>query len=70
MILIGRTPRLRADNLLQGLTAETDDGGSVEATAAQFLQKVELIVSIHDNVLINVEQAQTQQKKKLCYQEG
>ncbi len=57
MILTGRTPRLRADNLLQGLTAETDDGGSVEATAAQFLQKVELIASIHDNVLITVEQA-------------
>jgi hypothetical protein len=70
MILIGRTPRLRADNLLQGLTAETDDGGSVEATAAQFLQKVELIVSIHDNVLINVEQAQTQQKKNYATRKG
>ncbi len=60
MILTSRTPRLRADNLLQGLTVETDDGGSVEATTAQFLRKVEFIASIHDNVLINVEQAQTQ----------
>ncbi len=55
MVLTGRTPRLRVDNLLQGLTAETDDGGSVEATAAQFLQKIEFIACIHDNVLINVE---------------
>jgi len=55
---------------LQGLTAETDDGGSVEATAAQFLQKVELIASIHDNVLINVEQAQTQQKKNYATRKG
>jgi hypothetical protein len=30
----------------------------MEATAAQYLQKVELIASIHDNVLLNVEQAQ------------
>jgi len=36
-----------------------DDGGSMEATAAQFLQKVELIAGIHDSVLINVDQAQT-----------
>jgi len=70
MILTGRTARLRADNLLQGLTVETDDGGSVEATAAQFLQKVELIASIHDNVLINVEQAQTQQKKNYATRKG
>jgi hypothetical protein len=54
MILTGRTPRLRADNLLQALTVETDDSGNVEANAAQFLQKVELIASIHDNILINV----------------
>jgi len=58
MILIGRTPRLRADNCLQTLTAETDDGVDMEATAVQFLQKVELIASIHDNVLLNAEQAQ------------
>jgi len=70
MILTGRTPRLRADNLLQGLTVEMDDGGSVEAIAAQFLQKVELIASIHDNVLINLEQAQTQQKKNYATRKG
>jgi len=58
MILTGRTPRLRADNYLQALTAETDDGVDMEAAAVQFLQKVELIASIHDNVLLNVEQAQ------------
>jgi hypothetical protein len=57
MILTGRTPRLRADNYLQALTVETDDGVNMEAAAAQFLQKVELIASIHDNVLFNVGQA-------------
>jgi len=60
MIPTGRTPRLRVDNYLQALTTETNDGDDVEATAAQFLQKVELIASIHDNVLLNVEHAQRQ----------
>jgi hypothetical protein len=43
---------------LQALTAKIDDGVDMEATVVQFLQKVELIASIHDNVLLNVEQAQ------------
>ncbi len=65
MILTGCTPRLRADNYLQALTietltTETDDGGSIEEAAAQFLQKVELIGSIHNNVMCNVEHAQKQ----------
>jgi hypothetical protein len=63
MILTSRTPHLRVDNHLQALTAEIDNGVDMEAAAAQFLQKVELIASIHDNVLLNVEQAQKQQKK-------
>jgi len=63
MILTGRTPRLRADNYLQALTDEINDGIDMEAFAAQFLQKVELIASIHNNILLNVEQAQKQQKK-------
>jgi len=61
MILIGRTPRLRADNYLHALTAMTDD--DVEVVAAQFLQKVKLIASIHENVLLNVEHAQKKQNK-------
>jgi hypothetical protein len=63
MILTGRTPRLRADNYLHALTPMTDDNIDVEVTAAQFLQKVKLIASIHENVLLNVEQAQKKQKK-------
>jgi len=70
MILTGRTPRLRADNCLQGLTAETDEGGSSEDIAAQFLQKVELIGNIHGQVLHNVEQAQMQQKKAYAARKG
>jgi hypothetical protein len=57
MILTGRTPRFRADNYLHALTAITDDDVDVEVATAQFLQKVKLIASIHENVLLNVEQA-------------
>jgi hypothetical protein len=42
----------------------------MEAVTAQFLQKVELIASIHDNVLLNVEQAQKQQKKIYAARRG
>jgi hypothetical protein len=70
MILTSRTPRLRADNYLQALTEETNDGVDMETAAAQFLQKVELIASIHDNVLLNVEQAQKQQKKSYAARRG
>jgi hypothetical protein len=58
MILTGRTPHLRADNYLHVLTAKTDVSADVQVVAAQFLQKMELIASIHENVLLNVEQAQ------------
>jgi hypothetical protein len=37
MILTGRTPHLRADNYLQILTTETNDGDGIEEAAAQFL---------------------------------
>jgi hypothetical protein len=70
MILTGRTPRLREDNHLQALIAETDGGGDVEAATAQFLKKVELIASIHGDVLLNVEQAQKQQKKSYAAKRG
>jgi hypothetical protein len=43
MILTGRTPRLRANNYLQALTAETDNGVDMETVVAQFLQKVERV---------------------------
>jgi hypothetical protein len=70
MILTGRTPRLREDNHLQALTAETDGGEDVEAATAQFLKKVELIASIHGDVLLNVEHAQKQQKKSYVAKRG
>jgi hypothetical protein len=62
MVLIGRTPRLRADNYLNTLIDEIDDSATVEEVAAGFLEKVKLIASIHDNVLFDVEQAQKKQK--------
>jgi hypothetical protein len=70
MILTGRTPRLRADNYLQALTAVTDDGVDVEVATAQFLQKVELITSIHENVLLTMEQAQKKQRKAYANRKG
>ncbi len=70
MILTGRTPRLRADNYLHALIAVTDDNVDVEVAAAQFLQKVKLIASIHENILLNVEQAQKKQRKTSATRKG
>ncbi len=70
MILTGRTPRLRADNYLHSLTAEIDDTADVETIAKQFIQKVRLIASIHENVLFNVAQAQQRQKKAYATRKG
>jgi hypothetical protein len=55
MILTGRSPRLRADNYLNDLTDVIKDGTDVEVAAQQFLEKVKLIASIHERVLLNVE---------------
>jgi len=62
MILIGRTPRLRADNYLHSLTIVVDDSVDAKITTKQFMQKMKLITSIHENVLFNVEHAQQKQK--------
>jgi hypothetical protein len=69
-ILTGRTPRLRVDNLLQALTDEMDENGSLEDIAAQFLRKVEPIASLHHNVLINVGHAQMRQRKQYASRKG
>jgi hypothetical protein len=63
MILTGRAPRLRVDNYLHALTVTTNDDVDVEVVAAHFLHKVKLIANIHENVLLNVEQAQQKQKR-------
>jgi hypothetical protein len=70
MILTGRTPRLRANNYLHALTDVTDDGVDVEVAVVKFLQKVEFIASIHENVLLNVEQTQKQQRKAYATRKG
>jgi hypothetical protein len=70
MILTGRTPRLRADNYLHSLTAEVDDVADVETSAKQFVQKVKLIANIHENVVLNVGQAQQKQKKAYVTRKG
>jgi len=55
MIMIGRTPQLRVDTYLHSLINVVDDNVDVEVVAAQFLQKVKMIASIHENVLLDVE---------------
>jgi hypothetical protein len=70
MILTGRTPRLRADNYLHSLTAEVDDTADVEITAERLMQKMKLIASIHENILLNVEQAQQKQKRTYVARKG
>ncbi len=72
LIMIGRTPCLRANNYLHSLTTMIDDYVDVEVGATQFLQKMKLIANIHENVLLNVEQAQKKQKNtyatRICKQ--
>jgi hypothetical protein len=70
MILIGRTPRLRADNYLHSLTIVVDDSVNAEIITEQFMQKMKLITSIHENVLFNVEHAQQNQKKTYATRKG
>jgi hypothetical protein len=70
MILTGRTSCLRVDNYLHALTTITDDSVDVEVVAAQFLQKMELIASIHEDVLLNVEQPQKKQRKTYAARKG
>jgi hypothetical protein len=70
MILTGRTPRLKADNYLHALTTVIDDDVDAEVVAAQFLQKVKLIASIHESVLLNVEQAQQKQRRTYATRKG
>jgi hypothetical protein len=54
MILTRHTPRLRANNYLHSLTIMINDIVNVKTTAQQFLQKMKLIASIHENVMFNV----------------
>jgi hypothetical protein len=70
MIVIGHTPHLRADNYMHSLTAVTDDDVAIEVATTQFLQKMKLIASIHENVLLNVEQAQKKQRKTYVTKKG
>jgi hypothetical protein len=70
MVLTGRSPRLRADNCLDKLTDVVDDTSTVEDMAAHFLEKVRLIANIHENVLLNVEQAQKKQKHTYANRPG
>lgn len=58
MILVRHTLCLKANNYLQSLTIIMDDIADVETTTKWFIKKIKLVVSIHENVLLNVEQTQ------------
>jgi len=70
MILTGRSPHLRADNYLNALTNVANDSDDVKVAVAQFLQKVRLIASIHESVLLNVEHAQQKQRNTYATKKG
>jgi hypothetical protein len=70
MILIGCTPHLRADNHLHSLIVVVDETSNVKTIIEQFMQKMKLIISIHENVLLNVEQTPQKQKKTYVTREG
>ncbi|CAK9858985.1 unnamed protein product [Sphagnum jensenii] len=70
MVLTSRSPRLRADNHLNALTGVVNDEVEVEQIAAQFLEKVELIASIHEKVLLNVGEAQKKQRNTYANKGG
>jgi hypothetical protein len=70
MIMIGRTPCLKVDNYLQSLTVVIDDTIDVETIAKQYFLKMKLIVSIHESVPLNVEQAQKKQKIPMLPEKG
>jgi hypothetical protein len=70
MILTGRTPHLRADNYLDSSTDEVDDTADEGTIVEQFMQKVSLIASIHENVLLNVRQPQQKQKRAYATRKG
>jgi len=62
MILTRSTPHLKADNYLHSLTIVVDDTFDAETIVEQFLHKMRLITSIHDNVLLNVEAQKKQER--------
>ncbi len=57
MILIRRTPHIRADNYLHSMIVVVDEIIDAKIIAKQFMQKMKLIASIHENILFNVEHA-------------
>jgi hypothetical protein len=70
MILTGCTPRLRADNYLHSFIALIDGIVDAKITVKQFIQKMRLIVIIHENVLFNVEQAQKNKRRPMLLKKG
>jgi nucleoside-triphosphatase THEP1 len=55
---------------LHFLIVVIDDIVDIEITIEQFLQKMKLVTSMHENVLFNVEQTQKKQKKTYATKKG
>jgi hypothetical protein len=58
MILIGCTLCFQIDNYLQALITTVDDATHITTNVEYFIKKMKLVASIHENVLLKVEQAQ------------
>ncbi len=58
VILIGCTLRLQVDNYLHALIITMDDVVDTTTNVKHFIKKMKLVVSIHEDVLFKVEQAQ------------
>ncbi len=63
MVLTRCTPRLTIDNNFNGLCYVFDEFVSLEVTAKQMVQKMQLIVVLHRSLLENVKHAQKKQRK-------
>ncbi len=58
IILIGCTLHFQVDNYLQALITTVDDAANITTNVKHFIKKMKLVTSIHENVLLKVEQAQ------------
>ncbi len=58
MLLIGRTPRLRANNFLSPLVQTFEDDAKLSILVVEMIDKLQFISKLHGEVKENVYQAQ------------
>jgi len=70
MVLIGRNPRLTANNNLSGLCVVVGKQVGHEAMVELMINKMQLVANIYKTLLENVEQAQKKQRKVYVARKG